>query len=94
MSSIYTKVLHVNYVNYVKMPYAKTPDTQILNVPIYYVKICALNAVASANSMNLPQLLEKVFDDDRELMLELQQQIRFIEEKRAKELRKYAQPKQ
>ena len=75
------------------MPYTKRPDTQILNVPIHYIYVRALSAVASANSMNLPQLLERIFADDRELMLELQQQIRIIEEKRAKELKKYAQPK-
>ena len=75
------------------MPYAKRPDTQILNAPIYYIYVRALNVVASANSINLPQLLERIFANDQELMLELQQQIGFIKEKRARELEKYAQRK-
>ena len=71
------------------MAYITIPDTKILHVPIELVQSTALNAIAKANNSTLREVVVTLLNNNIELMLELQQQIRFIKEKRARGLEKY-----
>jgi len=75
------------------MAYITIPDTKILHVPIKLVQSTALNAIAKSNNSTLREIMVALLNNDIGLMLELQQQIEIIQEKRARELEKYAQPK-
>ena len=69
----------------------KTPDELLTMIEL--AQATALNAIAKANNSTLREIVVTLLNNNIELMLELQQQIGFIKEKRARELEKYAQRK-